>query len=80
LLARYRAEADCSRLVPGSAAVVVVLLVAVWVIASISVAHGGLALDQPPFAVGGPRDVLRVLGRNLLVRSTSGGVRSLSRW
>ncbi len=24
-------------------------------------------LDQPPFAVGGPRDVLRVLGRNLLV-------------
>ncbi len=51
----------------GSAAVALVLLVAVWLIASSSKAHGGLVLDQPPFAVGSPLDVLRVLGRNLLV-------------
>ena len=51
----------------GSLAVAVVLLVAVWLIASAATPHGGLALDQPPFAVGGPRDVLRVLGHNLLV-------------
>jgi len=51
----------------GSAAVALVLLVAVWAIASISGAHGDLVLDQPPFAVGRPADVLRVLARNLLV-------------
>jgi hypothetical protein len=51
----------------GSAAVALVLLVAVWLIATVSTSHGGLALDQPPFAVGGPRDVVRVLGHNLLV-------------
>jgi hypothetical protein len=51
----------------GSLAVAVVLLVAVWLIASAATPHGGLALDQPPLSVGGPRDVLRVLGHNLLV-------------
>jgi hypothetical protein len=51
----------------GSVAVALVLLAAVWAIAGISAAHGGLVLDQPPFAIGGPLDVLRVLGRNLLV-------------
>lgn len=51
----------------GSVAVALVLLIAVWVIAGISPARGAVALDQPPFAVGGPLDVLRVLGRNLLV-------------
>jgi hypothetical protein len=50
-----------------SAAVALVLLAAVWAIARSSAAHGGLVLDQPPFAVGGPGDVLAVLGHNLLV-------------
>jgi hypothetical protein len=51
----------------GSAAVALALLLAVWAIASLSSSHGGLVLDQPPFAVGDARAVLRVLGRNLLV-------------
>jgi hypothetical protein len=51
----------------GGVAVALLLLVAVWAIADISAARGGVVLDQPPFAVGGPSDVLRVLGRNLLV-------------
>jgi hypothetical protein len=51
----------------GSFAVAVVLLVAVWSIASLSAAGGGVVLDQPPFVVGGPLAVLAVLGRNLLV-------------
>jgi hypothetical protein len=51
----------------GSVLVALVLLAAVWAIASVSAAPGGLVLDQPPFAVGGPLAVLEVLGRNLLV-------------
>jgi len=51
----------------SSLAVAVVLLVAVWLIAGATTSHGGLVLDQPPFAVGRPIDVLRVLGHNLLV-------------
>jgi hypothetical protein len=51
----------------GSAAVTLALLGAVWVLASVSRPHGAVALDQPPFAVGGPADVLRILSRNLLV-------------
>jgi hypothetical protein len=43
------------------------MLAAVWVLASVLRAHGGAALDQPPFAVGGTGEVLRILGRNLLV-------------
>lgn len=51
----------------ASAGVALALLGAVWVLASVSRSHGGVALDQPPFAVGGPGDALRILGRNLLV-------------
>jgi hypothetical protein len=48
-------------------AVSVVLLLVIWVIAVVSAPHGSVSLDQPPFAVGGARDVVRILGRNLLV-------------
>jgi hypothetical protein len=51
----------------GSAAVALALLAAVWVLATLMPAHGGASLDQPPFAVGGPGDVVRIVGRNLLV-------------
>jgi hypothetical protein len=51
----------------GSVAIALLLLIAVWSIASLAPAHAEVALDQPPFAVGGPLDVLRVMGRNLLV-------------
>src|SRR5262249_33724023 len=51
----------------GSLGVAALLLVAVWLIATATTSHGGLDLEQPPFAVGGPLDVLRVLGHNLLV-------------
>jgi hypothetical protein len=51
----------------GGVAVALLLLVSVWAIASISAARGGLVLDQPAFAIGGPLAVLEVLGRNLLV-------------
>lgn len=56
----------------GSAAVALVLLLAVWALASVSSSHGGAALDQPPFVVGGPDDVLRILSRNLLVLALHG--------
>jgi hypothetical protein len=51
----------------GSVAVALVMLIAVWAIAGVSAVRGDLVLDQPPFAAGGPVDVLRVVGRNLLV-------------
>lgn len=51
----------------GSVAVAILLLLAVWAVASSSPANGGLVLDQPPFAIGNPHDVLHVLGHNLLV-------------
>ena len=51
----------------GSLAVAIVLLLAIWVIAVISAQAGTVSLHEPPFAVGDPRDVLRILGRNLLV-------------
>jgi hypothetical protein len=51
----------------GSLAVSTALLVAIWVIAGISAPHGAVSLHQPPFAVGSPRDVPSILGRNLLV-------------
>lgn len=44
-----------------------VLLGAIWAVAAWSTPHGAIALGQPPFAVGGVPDVLRILGHNLLV-------------
>jgi hypothetical protein len=51
----------------GSAAAAALLLTAVWVIGSISAAEGQTYVARPPLGVGGPADVLRIFGRNLLV-------------
>jgi hypothetical protein len=51
----------------GSLAVAILLLLAIWVIASVSASHGPVVLRQPPFVVGGPRQVIRILGHNMLV-------------
>jgi hypothetical protein len=51
----------------GSLVAAVVLLIAIWAIASLSVGQGSATLGRPPFAVGGPRDVLAILSKNLLV-------------
>jgi hypothetical protein len=55
------------RWVLGSLVAAVVLLIAIWAIASLSVGQGSATLGRPPFAVGGPRDVLAILSKNLLV-------------
>jgi hypothetical protein len=50
----------------GSVAAASVLLVAVWLISLVS--PGGLQfVHRPPLVVGGPGDVIRILGHNLLV-------------
>lgn len=52
----------------GSLAVACVLLVAIWVVAAASSgSRGSIVLTQPPFEVGGPSDVVRIVGHNLLV-------------
>lgn len=43
------------------------LLLAVWVIAEVTVSHGGVSLDQPPFREGDLGQVFQIFGRNLLV-------------
>jgi hypothetical protein len=55
------------RWVLGSAAAAALLLTAVWVIGSISPAEGQTYVARPPLGVGDPTDVVRILGRNLLV-------------
>ena len=52
----------------GGLAVAVLLLSATWVIAVLSSASPDSALpDQPPFVVGGPSDIVRIVGHNTLV-------------
>jgi hypothetical protein len=52
----------------GSLAAASLLLVAVWVIATLTPAPPGfLRPDRPPFIVGGPTDVVRILVGNALV-------------
>jgi hypothetical protein len=51
----------------GSIVAACALLLAVWLIASFFVASGTISIRRPPLAVGHPIDVVRVLGRNLLV-------------
>ncbi|HWE32540.1 MAG TPA: hypothetical protein VG410_03595 [Solirubrobacteraceae bacterium] len=55
------------RWVAGSLLAAVALLVGVWVVALLSEGRGAGALTRPPFAPGGPRDVLSILSKNLLV-------------
>jgi hypothetical protein len=55
------------RWVLGSLAAATVLLVAIWAIAVVAHGRGDTTLARPPFAVGSPRDVLGILGKNLLV-------------
>jgi hypothetical protein len=51
----------------GSLTAATGLLLAVWLVAAISAGGGDVSLHHPPLAVGGIRDVLRVLERNSLV-------------
>jgi hypothetical protein len=52
----------------GSFGVACVLLVAIWVVAlASSGSRGVVVLTQPPFVVGGPSDLVRIVGHNLLV-------------
>jgi hypothetical protein len=51
----------------GSLAASVLLLVAIWVVSLVSHAHGFVSLRTPPFGVGQPADVERILGHNMLV-------------
>lgn len=51
----------------GSFAAAVLLLLGVLLIAYLAPSHGTAQLDRPPLRVGTPRDVLAILGRNLLV-------------
>ncbi len=60
-------ERVVGRWVAGSAAAGAGLLFAVWAIASLDGSYSQVVRLQPPFAVGGPGDVLHVLGGNLLV-------------
>jgi hypothetical protein len=55
------------RWLAGSVLAAIVLLVGIWAIAAVSDGHGTASLGRPPFAVGGPRDVVSILGKNLLV-------------
>lgn len=68
-LAVWRREpgAILGRWVLGSAIAAIGLLLAVWVIASLDRGYEQVLLLQPPFAVGGARDVIHVLRANLLV-------------
>jgi hypothetical protein len=56
-----------ARWVAGSTLTATGLLAAVWVIATLGRHHGQPTSLRPPFVVGGPADVWRVLASNLLV-------------
>jgi len=60
------------RWVAGSALAAAGLLVAVWVVASLDTGYSRYLNLQPPFAVGGIDDVVRVLRANLLVLALHG--------
>lgn len=51
----------------GAAAAAAALLLAVWAVAAIDTGYQQIIDLQPPFAVGGPGDVLHLLRSNLLV-------------
>jgi hypothetical protein len=51
----------------GSLAAACLLLLAIWLISLVATGGGPVALLRPPFLVGGPGDVIRILGHNLLV-------------
>jgi hypothetical protein len=55
------------RWVAGSAAAAIGLLLAVWAIAALEHGYAQVIKLQPPFAVGGGRDVARVVTSNMLV-------------
>ena len=56
----------------GSLGVAILLLLAVWLVAIVTVSPGVVSLDQPPFQEGGLGQVLAILGRNLLVLALHG--------
>lgn len=51
----------------GSLGAAIFLLIAIWVISLVAPGHGRVSLRHPPFAVGQPPDVVRILGHNMLV-------------
>ena len=51
----------------GSLAASALLLLAIWAVSLHHSGGGPVALRRPPFVVGGPADVVRILGHNLLV-------------
>jgi hypothetical protein len=52
----------------GSLAVASLLLLTIWIVAVVkSGTHGPVSLTRPPFVVGGPADLARIVGHNLLV-------------
>jgi hypothetical protein len=53
--------------IAGSLAAACMLLVAIWTISLLATARGAVSLMRPPFLVGGPSDVVRILGHNMLV-------------
>ena len=53
--------------IEGSLCAALLLLVAIWVISLLANGHGAVAITRPPFVVGDQQDVVRILGRNLLV-------------
>jgi hypothetical protein len=53
--------------VGGSLSAALLLLLAIWVISLVASGHGAVAITRPPFVVGDRQDVLRILGRNMLV-------------
>lgn len=53
--------------VAGSLAAACVLLLAIWVVSLIASGRGPVALMRPPFLIGGPADVVRILSHNVLV-------------
>ncbi len=55
------------RWVAGSAVAAAGLVAAVWLVATLDTGYQQIITLQPPFAVGGPGDVARVLTSNLLV-------------
>ena len=68
-LARWnrRPLATLAPWVAGSGAIAVLMLLGVWLVASLRSGAGWITLGGPPFRVGGLSDVGEILGHNLLV-------------
>src|SRR5205807_4675610 len=56
-----------TRWLAGSLAAACTLLLAVWAIALVARGGGGVSVQRPPFRVGDPGDVVRILTHNALV-------------